>query len=148
SSAPLAKLCDEYWQGYLAAHPTSATSLGDTRYDDRLNDITPAGIEKEKTRLDDVLTRARAIDEKSLTPADRLTRTALITEVQGQLAEVSCGFEEWVVDPLGGPQVEFMSLADYTTIVAPADADKFVRRIWAMGGYLEDHVRNLERGLG
>jgi uncharacterized protein (DUF885 family) len=94
-----------------------------------------------------VLSRARALDEKSLTPADRLTRTALITEVSGQLAEISCGFEEWVVDPLGGPQVEFMSLPDYTRIDTPADAAKFVKRIWAMGIYLEDHVQNLERGL-
>src|SRR5436190_12517486 len=147
-SAPLAKLCDEYWQGYLAANPTTATSVGDSRYDDRLNDIKPAGIEKEKARLEGVLAKAKAIDEKSLTPADRLTRTALITEVSGQLAEISCGFEEWVVDPLGGPQVEFMSLPDYTRIDTPADAAKFVKRVWAMGGYLEDHVRNLERGLG
>ena len=147
ASAPLAKLCDEYWQGYLAAHPSTATSVGDTRYDDRLEDIKPAGIAKEKAWLDGVLTRARAIDEKSLTPADRLTRTALITELSGQLAQISCGFEEWVVDPLGGPQVEFMSLQDYTRVDTPADAAKFVKRVWAMGGYLEDHVQNLERGL-
>ena len=31
----LAKLCDSYWQGYLEAYPTSSTSLGDNRYDDR-----------------------------------------------------------------------------------------------------------------
>ena len=148
SSAPLAKLCDEYWQGYLAANPTTATSVGDTRYDDRLGDITPAGIAKEKARLEGVLAKAQAIEEKSLTPADRLTRTALITEVQGQLAQVSCGFEEWVVDPLGGPQVEFMSLPDYTTIATPADAAKFVKRVWAMERYFGAHIDNLERGLG
>src|SRR5436190_10624033 len=146
-SAPLAKLCDEYWQGYLAANPTTATSVGDSRYDDRLNDIKPAGIEKEKARLEGVLAKAKAIDEKSLTPADRLTRTALITEVSGQLAQHSCGFEEWVVDPLGGPQVEFMSLPDYTTINTPADAAKFVKRVRVMGQYLENHVQNLQRGL-
>ena len=51
----LARLCDEYWQGHLKAHPVAATTIGDRRYDDRLEDITPAGLAKEKARLEDVL---------------------------------------------------------------------------------------------
>ena len=51
ASRDLAKLCDEYWQGYLRAYPTTATSLGDKRYDDRLDDVTPAGIASETRRL-------------------------------------------------------------------------------------------------
>jgi uncharacterized protein (DUF885 family) len=43
--------------------------------------------------------------------------------------------------------VEFMSLPDYTTITTPADAAKFVKRVWLMGQYLENHVQNLQRGL-
>jgi len=147
SSAPLARLCDEYWQGYLEGNPIAATSIGDGRYDDRLADITPAATAKEKNRLEGVLARARAIEEKMLGAPDRLTRTALITEVEGQLAGLACGFEEWVVDPLGGPQVEFMSLPDYTTIETPADARKFVLRCRAMGKYLDDHIANLRTGL-
>ena len=143
----LAKLCDDYWQGYLEASPTVATGLGDKRYDDRLGDITPAGIAKEERRLRDTLARARAIDDGSLSPADRLTRTALVTEIEGQLASLSCGFQEWVVDPLGGPQVEFMNLPDYTTIETPQDAARFAKRCRVMGRYLDDHVANLKSGL-
>ncbi len=147
ASQELAKLCDEYWQGYLEANPTAATGLGDKRYDDRLGDITPAGITKEGRRLQDALARARAIDDGSLPAGDRLTRTALITEIEGQLAGISCGFEEWVVDPLGGPQVEFMNLPDYTTIELPQDAAKFAKRCRAMGRYLDDHIANLRAGV-
>jgi uncharacterized protein (DUF885 family) len=143
----LAKLCDEYWQGYLEAYPTVATSLGDTRYDDRLTDITPAGIAKEERRLQAALARARAIDEGTLPSDARLTRTALITEIEAQLAGIRCAFQEWIVDPLGGPQVEFMNLPDYTTIETPRDAAKFAKRCRAMGKYLEDHIANLRSGL-
>ncbi|PYN52133.1 MAG: hypothetical protein DMD94_23600, partial [Candidatus Rokuibacteriota bacterium] len=86
----LAQLSDEFWQGYLQANPTRATSLGDKRYDDRLDDITPRGIAKEKKRLEDVLARARAIDEGALPPKDRLTRAALVTEVEDNLAWTDC----------------------------------------------------------
>lgn len=146
-ASDLAKLSEDYWQGTLQAWPTTATSLGDTRYDDRLPDISAGGYAKEKRRNEGLLARARAIPEASLTPADRLTRTALITELENNVAYSSCAFYEWVVDPLGGPQVELMSLPDYTLIETPRDAAKFVKRIQASGRYLDDHVSNLRAGV-
>jgi uncharacterized protein (DUF885 family) len=143
----LARLCDEYWEGYLRANPTAATAIGDRRFDDRLDDITPAGIAREQRRLEGVVTRARALDEHALDSSGRLSRQALIEEVEGQLAGLSCGFQQWVVDPLGGPQVEFMNLADYTTIDSPQDAARYVKRCRLMGHYLDDHVANLRAGL-
>jgi len=145
-SERLSKLCDDFWQGHLKANPTSATSLGDKRYDDQLEDITPAGIAADTKRLRSVLARAKAIPEQSLSAQDRVTRTALITEVEDQLAWIGCGFEEWTVDPLGGPQNEFMNLPDYTSIDTPADGAHFVKRIRAMGRYLDDQVANLRAG--
>jgi len=145
-SSDLAALSEEFWQGALEANPTLATSVGDPRYDDRLPDISPAGVAKDTARLQGILARARAIPE-TLPGTDGLTRTALITEVENQLAQISCGFEEWVVDPLGGPQVMLMSLADYTIIETPADAAKFVKRMRASGPYLDTHIANLESGL-
>jgi uncharacterized protein (DUF885 family) len=146
-SEDLAKLCDRYWQGYLQANPTTATGLGDKRYDDRLDDISPTGIAKERKRLEGVAAAARGIVPEKLSQADRLTREALIQEVEGQLAWYGCGFEQWVVDPLGGPQVQLMNLPDYTTIDTPKDAAAYVKRVRAMGPYLNEHVANLRDGL-
>ena len=146
ASAALTALGDEFWQGTLRANPTYATSLGDTRYDDRLDDNSPAGVADETKRLEGILARARAIDERALSSGERLTRTALVTEVEGDLARQSCGFEEWNVDPQGGPQVWFMNLGDYTKIETEADAGKYVKRVKAMGPYLDQHIANLKRG--
>ena len=146
SQQALAKLCDDFWQGHLQANPTAATSLGDKRYDDLLDDITPRGIAREKKRLEGVMLRAQSIPDGSLPPKDRLTRTALITEVEDQLAWISCALYDWTVDPLGGPQVEFMNLAEYTDIETPEDASRFVKRTLAMGPYFNDHIANLRSG--
>lgn len=146
-SEALAKLCDSYWQGQLEASPTWATQLGDKRYDDRLDDNTPAGIAKDQKRLEGVLAASKAIDPGPLSEKDRLTRTALMSSVQRQLDQISCHSEDWVVDPLGGPQVQFMSLADYTRIDTPGDAAAYAKRVTAMGQYLDNHVANLKSGL-
>ncbi len=143
----LAALCDEYWQGYLRVSPVFATSIADHRYDDRLDDNSPAAREREGKRLEGVRDRALAIPEGGLNPEGRLTRSALIEEVEGQLANQSCHFENWVVDPLGGPQVEFMNLPDITRFKNPEDARNYVKRCRAIEPYLGQHVANLREGL-
>jgi uncharacterized protein (DUF885 family) len=146
-SSDVTRLCAEYWEGHLEAHPTAATSIGDRRYDDKLEDNSPAGIEKDRKRLEGVLRRARAIPEAALGPAERLNRAALIEEVEGQIAALSCGFHEWSVDPLNGPQVEFMNLQDYTRIESVKDATNYTSRCRAMARYVDQHVANLKSGL-
>jgi uncharacterized protein (DUF885 family) len=143
----LAKLCDDFWQGTLKAHPTSATQQGDHRYDDQIEDISPVGIEHERARLQSVHTRAQAIDPITLSPADRISLSMLILETQNELDELSCHFEEWVVDPRSGPQTDFMSLPDLTAIYTPDDAAKYVARVRKMGPYIDQFGANLARGL-
>jgi uncharacterized protein (DUF885 family) len=146
-SADLSKLCDEYWQGYLELNPREATALGDTRWDAKLEDITPDGIAREQKFYEKILDRARAIDPKSLSNADRVTRSSLIEEMEDRLAVLSCHLEEWVVDPQGGPQVDFMNLPDVTVIRSRDSSRNYVKRCQAMGRYLDDTIDNLRAGL-
>ena len=147
ASAELAKLCDDYWQGYLRLNPTAATAIGDRRYDAQLDDNSPAGMAKETKWLEGLSARARAFAPKTLDAGDRLNRAALVEELGNQLAVRSCHLERWNVDPLNGPQVSFMNLADYTVITTPHDAANYVARCRAMGGYFANHIANLAGGL-
>lgn len=144
----LARLCDEFWEGTLEAAPTFATSLGDHRWDARLEDNSPAGLTRERKRYERVLAAAGAIPEAELSSADRVTRAMLMLEARNGIDAIDCHPEEWVVDPLNGPQVAFMSLPDMTTIRTPKHAEDFVKRCRAMGPYVDQHIANLRRGLG
>src|SRR5204863_2322014 len=41
ASEALRSLGDRFWEGYLSAYPTWATVIGDRRFDDRLEDVSP-----------------------------------------------------------------------------------------------------------
>ena len=146
-SSILAQICDEYWEGELRASPTLATSIGDRRFDAQLEDISPAGTDREQKRLEGVLVRVRTVEENGLNPADRITRSALIVELENGLAGISCHSEDWVVDPLGGPQVSLLNLPDITVITTVKHASDYVLRCRAMGPYIDQHRANLDRGL-
>ncbi len=143
----LAALAGEFWQGTLAADPVLATSIGDRRYDHLLPDVSVAGKAKEEARLEGVLARARAIPDSSLTFADRMTRSTLISVVEGSLAGLECALEEWVVDPMGGPQVYFLNIESLQPVRTPEEGRAMAQRWRAMGPYLDVHVSNLRRGL-
>jgi hypothetical protein len=82
-----------------------------------LSALIPSLVSAAETkRLEGVLARAQAIDERPLTPGERLTRTALITEVEGNLIETE------------------------------SDAGTYVKRVQAMGPCLDQHIANLRRG--
>src|SRR5262249_51672680 len=143
----LAKLCDTYWQSYLVNHPVDATTLGVHRWDDRWEDITPAGRAAEQSRLEAMASQLAAIPDSALSTTDRITRSARQLELQNQLDQIHCNYEDWVVDPLDGPQVFFFNLPDLTRIASREDARHYVARCRGFSGYLDAHIANLRSGL-
>jgi uncharacterized protein (DUF885 family) len=147
ATSALRRLCDDYWQGILAADPTFATSLGDRRYDARLADPSRAARERERARLERTLADARAIPAGSLPAAERRNQVALMGDVRDRIDMLSCGSEEWLVDCFHGPQVSFMELPDLAPIETPQEGTDYVRRCLAIPLYLDRTVANLRLGM-
>ena len=146
-SQSLAAISNEYWQARLANDPLFATVLGDRRYDDQLTDITPQGRARVEREYESFLQRALAIHEGDLSTADQVTHDALIIDLQAELDHLRCHLEEWTVDPLGGPQVEFLNVESYQPVRTPDEGRSMSKRWRAMGSYLDSHIVNLQRGL-
>ncbi len=159
SSTPadaLALLADRFWETYLAANPTAATTFGDHRYDDRLEDHSAAGLAAQARDLRAILADLEALDlpgdaeaSGDATPADDdwVTRVALADEISGQLAYLESGLETWTVDPLNGPLVALPNLLQVQAAETPPAAAAMVARWRMMGAYLDDEIANLRHGL-
>src|SRR6185369_5141655 len=70
ASDDLRSLADRYWDGYLAAYPTWATVIGDRRFDDRLEDVSPDAIAARIRWLDGVVAAGEALNQQDLTPTE------------------------------------------------------------------------------
>ncbi len=146
ASKSLEDLAKEYWQARLREDPLMATSFGDRRYDDRLQDITPAGRARREEEYESVIARCESIDETALQDRDRLARDSLLVDAKSMLEYASCLLEEWTVDPLNGPQVELQNVESYQPVRSVEEARAMVKRWRAMGPYLDEHMANLRRG--
>jgi uncharacterized protein (DUF885 family) len=80
-------LVDEYFERQLELSPMNATAIGDSRYDDRLDESTSPGYREKVFAIERAyLDRAHAIDAAALTPAARLTYDIFVSEREQALA--------------------------------------------------------------
>ncbi len=86
ASSPLEGFFRRYLDERFALHPTEATALGDHRFDDRMDDLSPAALEKSLAHLKNTRQRlAREIDRKSLTPDERINFDILDHELEASI---------------------------------------------------------------
>ncbi len=79
--AVLISLVEEYFERQLELSPMNATSIGDSRYDDRLDDSTSPGFREKVFGIERAfLDRARRIDVAKLSPAARITYDIFVSE--------------------------------------------------------------------
>jgi uncharacterized protein (DUF885 family) len=81
ADAALNALVEEYFDRSLELSPMDATSIGDPRFDDRLDETTSAGFRERVFAIDRAyLDRARLIDATRLTPGARITWEIFVGE--------------------------------------------------------------------
>jgi uncharacterized protein (DUF885 family) len=148
ASDALRSLADRFWDGYLSAYPTWATVIGDRRFDDRLEDVSPAAVAARVTWLDEVAAAAGAITSEGLSPTERVTRQMLVDEAAGHAASIRTRGHEWTVDPLSGPAVTLLDLVDYQPIRTPDEGRAMVARWRAIGDHLDELCAGLRRAAG
>jgi uncharacterized protein (DUF885 family) len=137
----------DYWESYLAFHPVDATSIGDRRFDDRLDDRSPEAIEAHLTALEALRSRAASIDGATLSQAAQVTRSALLAQIAGDAAELSSGVDEWMVDPLEGPQIAILGFESFQPVVTPEHGQAMVARWSSMAEWLDTFGANLRAGV-
>jgi uncharacterized protein (DUF885 family) len=117
--------------------------LGDRRFDDRMPDVTPAGRARQNERLTALRARTQAIAEQGLSDADRITRRALLEEIENDLTLLACRLDDFSVDPRSGPQVDLLTLARMLTVTSPEEGTALVLRWQKIGAHIDDRIQNL-----
>jgi uncharacterized protein (DUF885 family) len=138
----LDRLAADYWDAFLAQHPTFATALGDRRFDDRLEDDSPAARDAWRAQLDGFEGRLADTQDE-----DAVTRAALSEALATDRAFLDADLAAFNVDPMDGPQVDLLNIPSFHSARTSAEADALLARWRAMPGYLDQRGDGLRRGL-
>lgn len=146
-------LAEDYWELSLEHAPRTATSLGDHRYDDKMEDISPAATLAFREVLRGLLQDVQALntDSSVMSPAQRITRDVLVEALLAELGTAVCESQFWQVDHLAGHPASWAGTAGHQPVSTSAEVEKLLARYRAMPGVMRQHISNLragaERGL-
>ncbi len=145
SAAAVNALADRYWEAYLEQNPTTATVYGDDRWDDRLDDPSPAGRRAARALRDATLAELAAIPVDSLAVEERITHDML--RVVGELGNEADDLRMdlvGLVDQIYGPQALLPQGIQFQPADTPGRLEKLLARLAAFEPFVAAHLDLLE----
>jgi uncharacterized protein (DUF885 family) len=135
AAARLHALFDRAWERDLQQDPLLATYLGDTRYNDRWPDISPAAREASDAADRAVLAELHAIPKAALPPGEQLNYELFEREYSERLAVQPFHPEAYAISARDGVQSlnELSELMPFATV---ADYETWLRRLGALPAFL------------
>ncbi len=144
-------LVEEYFERQLELSPMNATAIGDSRYDDRLDDSTSPGFREKVFGIERAfLDRARLIDAARLSAAARLSYDIFVSERE-QALEGQKFHEEYL--PFNQMSGLPMDLAVYGSGSGPQpfanarDYDRFLERVREFPRWADGAIAQMRAGL-
>jgi uncharacterized protein (DUF885 family) len=149
--AALDLLVDEYFERQLELSPMTATAIGDSRYDDRLDETTDAGFRERAGAIErDFLARARLIDAARLSPGARVTWDIFVGERQIAIEGLKYPEELLPLNQMSGLP---MDLAVYGSGTGPQpfatakDYDRFLARARQFPRWADGAIERMREGM-
>jgi uncharacterized protein (DUF885 family) len=143
----LKALFAEEWESRLRSDPELATYLGDSRFNDRLNDNSPQfhHIEVEEHRK--FLARFEKFDPAGLAAEDSLSRDLMIRELRQEIEEADFKPWEMPVNQMGGPHLSLLELVTLSPFNTISDYDNYLSRLHQVPRYFEQVIDNMRQGV-
>ena len=144
ATADLQALFEREWQRDLEDNPLYATYYGETRYNDRWPDISPAAQAARDAADARVLAELARIPRDALQPAEQLNHDLFRHQYETRLAAIPFHREYYAIAARGGPQSlnEVAELMPFETV---SDFETWLRRMQAIPAYLDAYGERLRR---
>ncbi|WP_280424767.1 DUF885 family protein [Nocardia carnea] len=132
----------------LEFSPTTATMLGDHRFDDRIEDISAEAEQRMVQTWKQLRHEVEAVGrEDDLRPADRLTRTLLLADLDRAVTELEWRPAEMSAGHIDGVHVRLLTATSQITAPQPSDVTALSRRYSKIGDLLDSAVHRFRDGL-
>lgn len=143
----LLSLFDEQWQYELRTSPEMATSLGDNRYNDRLNDRSPEFYQSDVEAKRKFLARFEAVDPAGFSAQDALSRELMIRNLRQDIEEA--GFKPWEmpVNQMEGPHLGWLEMVSLTPFKSVKDYEDYLSRLRQIPKALDQVTGNMRQGM-
>jgi uncharacterized protein (DUF885 family) len=127
--------------------PEFATALGDPRSQDRLMDLSTAGVERRRAAQRKSLALVRAIDRAALPEAERVNYDLLLDSLERGVRSQRFPERYLQMNQMSGPQSDLARLLAMMPKARPEQLENQIARMEALPAYIDQSIALMREGL-
>ncbi|MFO0819659.1 MAG: DUF885 domain-containing protein [Pirellulales bacterium] len=147
AASGFARLLEDSWNFDVEENPLFATSLGDTRFNDRLPRETPADHARRIEKRREFLRRLEQIPRLELSSSERLNYDIFERQLRDDIAEFEHGANLQPITGRSGFHISFPDLPREAPLRSVRDYENYFARLRAFPTYVDDHIALMREGL-
>ena len=146
-SKALSTLFSQIWEAELQHSPEFASSLGDKRYNDRLDDRSAAAYNERLARESGYLVQLAAIDASGLSDQEQLSKELMVRQLVEDQQEAVFKPWEMPIDQRSSIAVDLPQLVDQLSFTSVKDYDDYLARLGQVPTAFQQVTDDLETGI-
>src|ERR1700757_2760730 len=135
------------WEYQLREHPEYGTYVGDARYNNRLDDRSPAAYARDAAHTRLQLRRLHAIPEVGLSEQDRISRQMMLQQMQSSLESFQLKEWEMPISQINGIHLDLASMYAQMPFRMTKDYDNYLARLHAVPAALDQTIVVMRLGM-
>lgn len=143
----LADLFQRHWAWLLEVDPEQATQLGVHTFDAHIADNRPEALERRWAALGAFSREARELSRRELSELDRRALELLGDNLESDLGERVCAYEEWSLSYADNPLTHWNYLPEEHAVTSTESGEALVSRYSQIAASIDRDIDNLRRGL-
>jgi uncharacterized protein (DUF885 family) len=140
-------LFEEQYQADLKAHPERATSIGDYRYNDQLEDYSPAAYRGQDAADKAFLVRLMAISTAGFPEQDKLSHEVMQRSLTQRIANFKFKEYEMPVNHMEGPQTRFADMPLAVPLDSVKHYEDYIARLHQIPRAFDQSEETLRAGM-
>lgn len=140
-------LFDEQYEIDLKNFPERATAFGDYRYNDRLNDFSPEGIQQRHQSDEAFLKRLEAISTAGFSDQDQLSHDLLVRVLQQRITDFNLKEYEMPINQQGGIHTNLADLPQAVPLDSVKHYEDYIARLHQIPRALSQVTEVLQAGM-
>jgi len=141
------ELLSEQWEKGIVRNPEWASSLGDNRFNDKLNDTSYETILKRQGETRELQETVRKIDRSKLSEDDQLNYDLYLHGIEKQIEGFQFLSYLIPIDQMGGIQIGFAGISNYMPFNNVKDYENYLARMRAFPIKLDQTIDLMKRGV-
>lgn len=141
------ELLSVQWEKGIVGNPEWASSLGDNRFNDKLNDTSYETILKRQDETRELQETVKKIDRSKLSEDDQLNYDLYLQGIENQIEGFQFLSYLIPIDQMGGIQIGFAGISNYMPFNNVKDYENYLARMMAFPTKLDQTIDLMKRGV-